>query len=156
VRLRYWLGRLALALLLLLLLLTAYGYYATREKPIATRSVLLKGQLTAAPGLSGEVQVRVFQAWAGEGALRHPLESIASFKTALGDFEKTIDYPLDNGEGLIVYAWLDADGDGIHCTPTRRGDPAGLTEVTPFPAATVTVSIDMNRDCAGPEAFFPH
>lgn len=154
-RLGRWLGRAALALLAVLALLTLYGYYATRERPLQTRTVLLDGELRAAPGASGRAHVRIFQAWTGQGALRHPLEQIASFETALGRFSHRIDYPLDGGEGLVVYAWLDTDGDGVHCTPTARNDPAGLVEVTAFPRDAVTVALDLDQPCAGPEFFYP-
>lgn len=154
-RIRYWLGRVGLGLLALVALLTAYGYYATQEQAVATQRVTLKGELLAASGLSGPVQVRVFQAWAGQGALRHPLESIASFPASLGTFQQVIDYPLNDGEGLVVYAWLDSDGDGLHCTPALRNDPAGLTQIAQFPADTVSFRLELTDACVGPEHFFP-
>lgn len=154
-RVRYWLGRMALAIVAALLLLTAYGYYATREQPEAIRKLTLRGQTIAAPGLAGRVTLRVFQAWAGSGVLRHPLESIAQFQAPLGAFEQVIDYPVNDGEGLIVYGWLDIDGDGVHCTPGIRNEPAGLVEVKAFPADAVSVSLDLSTPCAGPEFFYP-
>lgn len=154
-RVRYWLGRLGMGLLALLVLLTAYGYYATREQPIATRRVTLNGELLAAQGVSGKVQVRVFQAWAGQGALRHPLEAITTFPAPLGSFRQEIDYPVNDGEGLVIYAWLDSDGDGHHCTPTVRNDPAGLTQVSEFPVDSVSFRLELNQPCVGPEHFFP-
>ena len=152
---RLWLKRIALGLLALLLLLTAYGYYATREQPVATRKITLRGQLSAADGLSGPVHLRVFQAWAGQGALRHPLELLVEFPARLGAFERVIDYPLDGGTGLVVYAWLDTDGDGIACTPVARNDPAGLAEVGDWQSDSATVAIAMSQPCVGPEYFFP-
>jgi hypothetical protein len=154
-RVRHWLVRIALALAAALLLLTAYGYYATREQPVAIRKLTVRGQTTAPPGLEGRVTVRVFQAWAGRGVLRHPLESVAQFQAPLGAFQQVIDYPLNDGEGLIVYAWLDVDGDGVHCTPSARHEPAGLVVVQGFPANPVSVNVDMNMPCAGPEFFYP-
>jgi hypothetical protein len=154
-RVRDWLRRVALAVVAVLLLLTAYGYYATREQPAVIRKLTLRGQTTAAPGLAGRVTLRVFQAWAGSGILRHPLEPIAQFQAPLGGFQQVIDYPVNDGEGLIVYAWLDVDGDGVHCTPSVRGEPAGLVEVQGFPPDPVGVTVDMNVPCAGPEFFYP-
>lgn len=154
-RVKTWLWRIGGGLLLVLALLTAYGYYVTREVAEPVRVVQLTGELRAAPGLSGTATVRVFQAWAGEGALRHPLEALAQFTTPLGSFERSIDYPVERGEGLIVYAWLDTDGDGVHCTPAARNDPAGLVQVPDFPADKVRVTIEMTQPCAGPEYFFP-
>jgi hypothetical protein len=155
VRVRYWLGRIALALVAVLLLLTVYGYYATREQPVAIHQVTVRGQIVAAPGLAGRVTLRFFQAWAGSGVLRHPLESIAQFQVPLGAFEQVIDYPVNDGDGLIVYGWLDVDGDGVHCTPSVRNEPAGLVAVRGFPADAVSVRLDLSTPCAGPEFFYP-
>jgi hypothetical protein len=155
VRVRYWLGRIALAVFAVLLLLTAYGYYATREQPTTTRKVIVRGQTVAAPGLAGPVTLRAFQAWTGAGTLRHPLEAITQFKAPLGAFEQTIDYPVNDGEGLVVYGWLDVDGDGVHCTPSVRNEPAGLVAVQGFPADVVSVSLDLITPCVGPEFFYP-
>lgn len=152
---RYWLGRIALAIVAVVLLLTAYGYYATREQPAAIRKLTLRGQTTAAPGFAGRVTLRVFQAWAGSGVLRHPLEHIAQFQAPLGAFEQVIDYPVNDGNGLIVYGWLDIDADDVHCTPTVRDEPAGLVEVREFSADAVSVNLELSTPCAGPEFFYP-
>ena len=154
-RIRYWLGRIALAIVTALVLLTAYGYYATREQPAAIRKVTVRGQIVAAPGVAGRVTLRIFQAWAGSGVLRHPLESVAQFQAPLGAFEQVVDYPVNDGEGLIVYGWLDIDGDGVHCTPSFRNEPAGLVEVKSFPADAVSVNLDLSTPCTGPEFFYP-
>ncbi len=154
-RVRYWLQRCGLGLLAVLLVLTAYGYYATGEQPRRTRAVTIKAQFTASPGLQGKVHVRVFQAWAGQGVLRHALESVAAYDAQLGAHEKTIDYPINDGEGLIVYAWVDVDRDGVHCTPQRREEPSGLAQAASFPADVVNLQLDLAHPCKGPEYFFP-
>lgn len=129
---------------------------ACGEAPVQTMPVSLRGSISAsgAPA-DAPVYVTVYHAWSGEGLLRHPLEPIARFETRLGALAHTLDHPRGQGEGLLVYAWLDADGDGVLCTPQRRGEPAGLQEVQEFPAATVRVALELTAACRGPEWFFP-
>jgi hypothetical protein len=127
------------------------------EPPAAVSNVRLTGTIATGDGLpaSGKVQVQLFHAWALEGLMRHPLEFIEGFEAGVGEFSHEFAYPLDTGEGLVVYAWLDADGDGVLCTPTRRDDTAGLVEVQDFPAAEIRVDILLSEVCAAPNWFFP-
>lgn len=101
------------------------------------------------------VHLSVYHAWTGTGELRYPLEIVEGFETGLGTSAFSLDYPVELGEGLVVYAWLDADGDGINCTPTARGDLADLVEVEPFPSQQVSASLFLDAPCAGPDWFFP-
>jgi NAD(P)-dependent dehydrogenase (short-subunit alcohol dehydrogenase family) len=104
---------------------------------------------------SATVYLSVYHAWTGEGELRHPLEFIESVETKLGTSTITFNYPPEGGEGLVVYAWVDTDGDAIHCTPAGRRDLADLAEVGEFPSEQVSVSLFLEVPCAGPEWFFP-
>ena len=104
---------------------------------------------------SATVFLSVYHAWAGEGDLRHPLEIIESFQTKLGTSTFRFNYPVEGGDGLVVYAWVDTDGDGIHCTPTARRDLADLAEISKFPSEQVSVSLSLEAPCAGPDWFFP-
>ena len=153
-RIRLWLRRIGILLAIVLAGLTAWGYWATRAPVVATQRVQLSGRIDA-NGAAGKVHLRVFQAWAGAGVLRHPLEEIAHFDSDSMQFDHSIDYPLNGGQGLIVYAWLDRNGDGVHCTPQARDEPAGLVEVLPFPVARAQVALALVQPCAGPEYFFP-
>jgi hypothetical protein len=126
-------------------------------------SVAIKGNIAVPAGTDsrGRVEVHLYQTWFGEGELRHPLKFIESFETTVGEFSHSFGYPDNNGEGLIVYAWIDSDGDGINCTPTERNDLAGLTEVTDFSLdsgeeyAAAPVTVQLQVDCAGPDWFYP-
>ena len=101
------------------------------------------------------VHLSVHHAWTGTGELRYPLEIVKSWETNLGSSNFIFDYPAELGEGLIVYAWVDSDGDGANCTPTERGDLADLVEVEAFPSEQVSVSLFLDAPCAGPDWFFP-
>jgi hypothetical protein len=125
------------------------------EAPRPTMAVTVQGQVTSDTGASGPVRVRLYHAWSLEGDLRHPLQFIDEFQTRPGGFSHAFDYPLDIGEGLVVYAWQDLDGDGVFCTPSFRDELAGLTEAAEFPADTVTVEIVLTQPCAGPDWFYP-
>lgn len=117
--------------------------------------------LSVAIGASGDldpsatVHLSVYHAWTGTGDLRYPLEIVERWETNLGSSNFSFDYPVERGEGLVVYSWVDADGDGANCTPTVRGDLADLVEVEAFPAEQVSVSLLLDAPCAGPDWFFP-
>lgn len=121
------------------------------------RAVELSGEIRLPPGTAatGKVYVSLFHAWSLQGELRHPLQLIESFEAAPGAFVHRFEYPEEDGEGLIAFAWADLDGDGVHCTMTSRGDPSGLTEVAGFPADRVSVTIDLTEPCRGPDWFYP-
>ena len=127
------------------------------EPPAPTRAVEITGQIRvpAAATPAGKVYVNLYHAWSLQGELRHPLQLIESFETAPGAFTHRLAYPESGGEGLIVYAWVDLDGDTVLCTPTYRSDFAGLTEVAGFPADTVSVTVDLTEPCRGPDWFYP-
>ncbi len=129
---------------------------AAEEAPVTT-PVTVVGAIRAPEGVGAgrPVTVNLYHAWALEGPLRHPLEFIGSFPAAVGEFRHAFDYPVELGEGLVVYAWLDTDGDGVLCTPTGRTDIAGLTVADAFPAAEVALDIELSAPCAGPDWFFP-
>ena len=101
------------------------------------------------------VHLSVHHAWSNSGELRYPLEIVEGFETGLGSSNFSFDYPVELGEGLVVYAWVDSDGDGINCTPTERGDLADLVEVEDFPSENVSASLFLETPCAGPDRFFP-
>jgi len=135
-------------------LLTWLSGCAEGEAP--TTPVNISGMISVPDGVqsnSSKVTVNLYHAWALEGVLRHPVEFIESFETTAGEF--SFDYPVETGEGLLVYAWIDLDGDDVHCTPEIRTDRAGLTVVQDFPSAEVTANIMLDVPCAGPEWFYP-
>ena len=140
-----------------LILLLALIVVGCSEPVPPTTPVNISGSIAAPPGVDpgGKVSVSLYHAWALEGDLRHAVEYIESFETTFGSYSHEFSYPLDRGEGLLIYAWADLDGDGVLCTPDVRIDIAGLTEVTDYPAESVTADIELTAPCAGPDWFFP-
>jgi hypothetical protein len=136
----------------MLLTLAACG-----EAERQTAAVSISGSIEAPPGVAtdGKVFVGLYHAWALQGDLRHAVQFIEGFESKIGPYSHEFEYPLDDGDGLLIYAWLDVDGDGVLCTPDVRVDVAGLTEVTGYPAATVSADIQLAAPCAGPDWFFP-
>ena len=125
--------------------------------PAPKRPVELTGEIRLPPeaGTGGKVYVSLFQAWSLQGELRHPLQLIESFEAATGVFSHQFEYPENHGEGLIVFAWVDLDGDAVHCTMSSRRDLSGLSEVTTFPADQVSVTVTLTEPCRGPDWFYP-
>ncbi|TKD09236.1 hypothetical protein [Polyangium fumosum] len=92
----------------------------------------------------------------GEGDLEHPLGVFETRTVAgVGPVRETVLYPLDEGEGLVVYGWLDSDGDGVHCAPGQTEEPAGLVKVAGFPAHALSFSLTLRAPCVGPESLYP-
>lgn len=128
---------------------------ACSEPAPELRSMEVSGTVLAPPGVEGPVDVSLYHAWSLSGDLRHPLQFIETFKIDGMTFMHRFDYPVELGEGLVVYAWMDTDGDGVSCTPAVREDIAGLTEVTDAAAERVEVTVELTANCRGPDFFFP-
>jgi len=149
-------SRWTLRVAVMLALLTSLGGCGDEPERRVER-IRLSGTITLPDGVEGDgtVYVSLYHAWALEGDLRHPVEFIEGFEATNGAYAHDFDYPVDAGEGLLVYAWLDADGDAILCTPTMRIDRAGLTEVQDFVPGDVTADVVLIAPCAGPDWFYP-
>ena len=121
------------------------------------REVRISGTASLPDGTvpPGTLHVHAYHAWSGEGELRHPLEELGGFAAQPGEFSGTVSYPAGAGEGLVVWAWLDVDGDGVHCTPANRAEPAGVVTVQEFPVDEVQVSLTLDADCKAAYWFFP-
>lgn len=125
--------------------------------------VVVSGEVIGGSEQGGAIYGEALHAWAGEGALAHPLKPFAFFELpGEGPFEFTIDYPVGEGEGLAIYGYQDINGDGLLCTPSYRDETAGITVdegFNPIEGGDVpfTLTLDLNLDtpCAGPEALYP-
>lgn len=130
---------------------------ACSDKPPEMRSLKISGtvQMPAGAATSGTLHVMAYHAWTGAGELRYPLLFIGEFTVPVGNFSGTVEYPVGTGEGLVVYAWADTDGDGVLCTPQNATEPTGFTEVAGFPADAVSVELSLNANCKAANWFFP-
>lgn len=137
--------------------IAAFLAAACSEKPPEMRSLKISGtvQMPGDAARSGELHVMAYHAWTGVGELRHPLLFMGEFTAPVGDFSGTIEYPAGAGEGLVIYAWADTDGDGVLCTPQNDTELAGLTEVRDFPADEVSVELSLDANCKSANWFFP-
>ena len=107
---------------------------------------------------SGTVHLYTYNAYRGEGELRHPLGAIEEklqYDFGDGTISHSFDYVPGSGDGFAVYAFLDTNEDGALCTPTERDEFSGFTVMDDEPVGTVDVVIELNSACAGSERFFP-
>jgi len=130
------------------------------EAPRETESKTLKLTVEVPPLVlpKGTLHVYTYNAWRGRGDLRHPLapiEEYLEFEFDGGVIEHQFDYIKNSGAGFAVYAWLDTDGDGALCTPTKRDEFSGLTVLPEFADELIEVSVELSSPCAGPDRFFP-
>lgn len=129
---------------------------ACAETPIETRTIELTTNVNAPAGVEGPIEIRVFHTWSLEGELRHPMHLIEIFPAETGNsFTRSFEYPLGEGEGLAVFAWVDTDGDGAHCTPDVRNDLSGLTVNEGNLPDKVEVTVDLTEPCRAPGWFYP-
>jgi hypothetical protein len=133
------------------LLLTACG-----EPDPGMRQIEVTATVVPPPGVEGPVEVRLFQLWSLEGNLRHPLQLLEILPAEANEsMTHTLDYPANFGEGLAVFAWIDTDGDGIHCTPTMREDMSGLATVENLDSGKAEVKVTLTENCRAPGWFYP-
>lgn len=123
------------------------------------RRILLDGTIeTADDDTAGTVHISVHHAWLGEGALRHPMGFVqATTVAAPGAFEARFDVPTDEGgEGLVLYAWHDRDGDGVLCAMDGdRRERSGAVVIDGWPTYAATLAVALTETCAGAETFVP-
>ncbi len=95
------------------------------------------------------------------GPVPHALGLIASFEVegetrAPDSWRETILVPTEEGEGLVVYAWLDLDNDGVLCGLNGAGnEPVGLIKLAEFPSHNLEFELLLDGVCLGPERLYP-
>lgn len=122
--------------------------------------VALSGDVNVPVGMPNTGQVHLeyhHERTVGINELTHPLgefdrETIPS----IGVTSTTLLIPHEEGTGLVVYGWLDSDGDGVLCAPGKpRTEPAGIIVVSGYPAHSLSYSLTLDTPCAGPESLYP-
>jgi hypothetical protein len=119
--------------------------------------VELRGEVTS-PGTvrPARVVLELHHAQTGAGPLATPLGFIDATELAgPGPATWTTLVPIEEGEGLVLYGWLDVDGDGLLCAPGGAPEPAGAAEVDGFPGHVLEFSLMLETSCAGPSAVYP-
>lgn len=119
--------------------------------------VALTGELVSSSS-GGTVHVELHHASSGTGELERPLVLIERWTLAEDErsFAADVLVDRDEGEGLVVYAWLDLDGDGVLCSVDGdQTEPAGAIELTEFPAHAIDFMLALDQPCVGPELAWP-
>lgn len=92
----------------------------------------------------------------GQRALAHPLglfeRRVRTVSQSPYSLDETVLYPQQQGEGLVVYGWLDTDGDGVLCAVGKPAEPAGRVRVVGFPSHNVNLSLLLDKQCVGSES----
>lgn len=119
----------------------------------------ISGTLASADGHDGPVCLEAYQAWAGadQGDLRYPMQRVGRrWVDTPGDYSMSVELPVEDGEGLVLFAWQDRDGDGLHCAPGVDDELSGVTVVSEGDVPEV-VEADLVMDslCAGATRLFP-
>ena len=129
---------------------------ACSEPESTGEEMSITGTIVTSENFEGKTfHVSMFHAQSGIGFQQHPLYEIESFTTQSPNFEHSFLYSPEGNTGLVVYAWLDDDGDGINCTVSSRNDVAGADVNEDFPNSKKNYSIELTDECVGPDWFYP-
>ncbi len=137
-----------------LALLLALSLSACLNEDLVLDEIELRGSIVVEPDSpGGTIHVEFHHAMSGSGELEHPLGLIERSELEPGarELDHTLLVPRDEGEGLVVYAWLDRDGDGILCgLEGDAAEPAGAV-LLDYPPYAIEFEITLDQPCAGPE-----
>ncbi len=117
----------------------------------------ISGTLASGDGHNGPVCLEAYQACAGGGDLRYPMHRVGrTWVDTPGDYTMSIELPVEDGDGLVLFAWQDRDGDGWHCAPGVDDELSGVVVVSEgdVPEA-VTADLVLDSACAGATRLFP-
>ena len=118
--------------------------------------ITISGEIITSEDVQGKTfNLSIFHAQSGIGFQQHPLYEIESFTSQSQTFNHTFLYDSSGNTGLVVYAWLDIDQDGIMCTTQSRNDIAGIDLNEDFPNSNQSFTIELTQQCVGPDWFYP-
>jgi hypothetical protein len=118
--------------------------------------VELRGEVVVVGGMDGAVHLELHHAQTGSGELATPLGRIdETIIDEPGAAVWTTLVPLGEGEGLVLYGWLDVDGDGLLCAAgTDIEEPAGVVMLAGV-EHSLEFSLELGTGCAGASALYP-
>ena len=129
---------------------------ACSESEPEGQEITISGQIITSEDSQGKTfNLSIFHAQSGIGFQQHPLYEIESFTSQSPNFNHTFLYNSSGNSGLVVYAWLDIDEDGIMCTTQSRNDIAGIDLNENFPNSNQSFTITLTQQCVGPDWFYP-
>jgi len=136
--------------------LLAFIVGACSEPEETREQMTISGEISSISSLDGQtLYISIFHAQSGIGFQPHPLYEIDSFESQSTSFERTFFYDRQGNSGLVVYAWVDNDGDGINCTMQSRNDYAGVSINEDFPNSSKSFDVELTKRCVGPDWFYP-
>ncbi len=142
----------------ILLLMSILLFAASCGEPEVTNErITISGEISISGTIETNplINLTIFHAVSGIGFQEHPLYEIESFTSDKLRFQHTFDYDAKGNRGLLVYAWIDLDGDGINCTPLSRIDLAGVAVNEEFPKTNELFQVEITTPCVGPDWFYP-
>ena len=142
-------------LLILITILLFVAACSDPEAPNEKRTISGEISIPETIEMNSPINLTIFHAVSGIGFQEHPLYEIESFTSDQLRFQHTFDYDAKGNRGLLVYAWIDLDGDGINCTPLSRIDLAGVAVNEEFPKTNELFQVEITTPCVGPDWFYP-
>ena len=138
------------------LMFLALFLVACSEPEKTEEEITISGEITSINDLNGRtVYISIHHAQSGIGFQQHPLYEIDSFESQSKSFERTFSYDREGNSGLVVYAWIDNDNDGINCTMQSRDDVSGVAVNEDFPNSNNAFVVPLTEKCVGPDWFYP-
>lgn len=147
------------------LALSMLGLSGCINRDIELYETQLSGQVEVAAELGGDgilagatltLEAHHATSDPGQGDLERPLGLIERWVSEQPDaVVQTVQVPVADGEGLVVYGWLDRDGDGVLCALGVNDEPAGLVEIADYPAHEVSFTLTLDSPCTGAELLYP-
>jgi hypothetical protein len=142
---------------LLIIFIISLFIVSCSDNEVSTEKITISGEISLAETIETNqpINLTIFHAISGIGFQEHPLYEIESFTSDQLTFQHTFDYDAKGNRGLLVYAWVDLDGDGINCTPVSRTDLAGVAINEEFPKTNEVFQVRIKTPCVGPDWFYP-
>ena len=142
---------------LLIIFIISLFIMSCSDPEVSLEKITISGEVSVTETIETNqpINLTIFHAISGIGFQEHPLYEIESFISDQLTFQHTFDYDAKGNRGLLVYAWVDLDGDGINCTPDSRVDLAGVAINEEFPKTNEVFQVEIKTPCVGPDWFFP-